>query len=101
MSEIISSGKLVGATLLIADIVQTLPSYPDGRRPRPRTAARRLAPILQLVSRGPNGSLGNGATYRIVPPIIPGLPLHTQDIVEIPHDEEWLLQSIEKMTTKL
>ncbi|MBV9125677.1 MAG: hypothetical protein JO112_20195 [Planctomycetes bacterium] len=68
-----------------------VPRYPDGRMPRPRTVVRRLAPVLELVSRGPNGSLGRGSTWRVVP---------NRDVGpdDIPTDEEWLLQSAERMS---
>ncbi len=89
--EILDMPGMVGTTVSIEDLTRALPCYPDGRRPRPRAAARRLAPILELVSRGPNGSLGKGASYRIVEPDV-------DDIVE--HgwiDEEWIAEGIERM----
>lgn len=67
-----------------------VPDYPDGRRPRPRTVARRLSPILTLVSRGPNGSLGRGATYRVVPSREVGPD-------DIPSDDEWLTAAAAKV----
>jgi hypothetical protein len=77
----------------IEELTERLPCYPDGRRPRPRAAARRLVHILELVCRGPNGSLGHGATYRIVRPPEP-VPEHTLI------DDDWIQQSVERMLGK-
>ena len=81
---------LVGSQVEMGELTQTLPCYPNGRRPKARTAARRLAPILELVERGSNGSLAR-ATYRIVRP---------PDAREAPADpfvdEEWLEQAIQR-----
>lgn len=75
------------------ELTQIVPDYPDGRRPRPRTVARRLAPVLTLIERGPNGSLGRGATYRIVP----GRSVGPDDI---PSDDEWLLQAADRVKSR-
>ena len=90
---------LVGRTLTIEEITQIVPSYPDGRRPRPMTAARRLGRILELVSRGPNGSRSRGATYRIL--AIPDpTPLMREDVedIAIRSDRGWLLEQVKRMT---
>ena len=89
-SELSFRSDLVGRDLTVEELTQTVPDYPNGRRPRARTVARRLAPILTLVSRGPNGSLGRGAVYRI----IPGREVGPEDI---PTDDEWLLEAAARM----
>lgn len=68
-----------------------VPSYPDGRRPRPRTVIRRMTAVLEIVSRGPNGSLGRGSVWRVIPNREVGPD-------DIPSDDEWLLASAERMT---
>lgn len=76
-----------------------IPSYEDGRRPRPRAVARRMASILELVSRGPNGSRGRGATYRIkAPASIESIGRDDVNDVAIGSDEKWLLEQVERMT---
>lgn len=85
---------LVGTEVTIEALTESLPSYPDGRRPRARAAARRLRSILELVSRGPNGSRGKGAVYRIVRP---------PEQAPVEHsliDEDWLKESIERIVEK-
>lgn len=68
-SELGLYGILVGSTYSVEELAQMLPPYPNGARPKARTAMRRLtdAGALELVERGPNGSLGRGARYRILP----------------------------------
>jgi hypothetical protein len=75
-------------------------AYPDGRRVRPRTVSRRLAPILELIERGPNGSRGRGATYRIRPLPTQGEPSERTDVPDdvIGSDHQWLLEQVERMT---
>ncbi len=99
-SELLLVPGLVGRTLPIEEIAGMLPAYPDGGRPRTRTAARRMSSILELVSRGPNGSRGNGATYRIVAPMIASEPIGRDDVpdVVIGSDNRWLLEQVERMT---
>ena len=58
--ELLMRPGLVGQEVTIEELTEGLPCYPDGRRPRPRAAARRLRHVLELVSRGPNGSRGKG-----------------------------------------
>ena len=72
-----------------------LPPYPNGTRPRPRTAVRRLeqAGALELVERGPNGSKGKGARYRILPERPP--PPAAEPLVE---NERYLEDAVERMT---
>lgn len=76
-----------------------VPCYPGGRRPRQRTVARRLHRILELVERGPNGSLGRGATYRIVGNMR-AAPVGRQDVADetVRPADEWLLDAVERMT---
>ncbi len=95
-SKISRNTGLVGRTLTIEELTQIVPGYPDGRRPRPRTVARRLMHVLELVQRGPGGSLGRGATYRILSP----LPDRAPDGGEAPiaTDRKWLLEQVERMT---
>jgi hypothetical protein len=90
---------LVGRTLTIEEITQLVPSYPDGRRPRPMAVARRMRCILELASRGPNGSRSRGARYRIlaIPTPTPVAREDVEDIV-IRSDRKWLLEQIERMT---
>ena len=92
---------LLGRVMSIEDIAALVPSYPDGRRPRPRAASRRLRPILELVERGPNGSLGRGATYRIVAPG-PMAPVGRADVDddEITPADDWLCDAVGRMTRK-
>lgn len=85
---------LVGTEVTIEELTEGLPCYPDGRRPRPRAAARRLRPILELVRRGPNGSRGKGAVYRVV------RPPEEQGIEHGLIDEGWLLESVKRVLGK-
>lgn len=93
MSELSSPGSLGGQVLSIEEITERVPSYPDGRRPRPRAVARRLRPVLELVERGPNGSRGKGATYRILTP-------RTEEPSEdaVVADLDWLEAAARRMT---
>lgn len=72
-----------------------IPDYPDGRRPRQRTVARRMLELgaIQLLERGPNGSLGKGATYRILPEQPPAPA--AGPVVE---NEDYLAKAVERMT---
>jgi len=84
----------------IEEVLVHVPCYPDGRRPRARAAARRLRPILELVERGPNGSLGRGATYRITaaaPPHPDGVRTDIEDQGIAPADD-WLADAVRRMT---
>jgi hypothetical protein len=96
-SEICHDLDLVGRPLTIEEITQTLPRYPDGRRIRPRTAARRLLEYgaIELVERGPNGSLGRGAKYKILPER-PSPP--AGDVEPMPDNAEFLEDAVERMT---
>lgn len=91
-----SFGVVVGSTFTIEEITQMWPSYPDGRRPRPRTVARRLLELnaIELVERGPNGSLGKGAKYKVLPerslPPDAGEPMLD--------NEDFLRDAVERMT---
>jgi len=89
---------LRGRILPIEDLVTMLPDYPDGRRPRARAAARRLRRVLELVERGPNGSLGRGASYRLRPP--PERPLRVPDTSDeaIEPATDWLEDAVRRMT---
>lgn len=95
-----SDPDLVGRTLTIEEIASRVSSYPDGRSVRPRTASRRLAPILELVERGPNGSRGRGATYRIRALPAQADPPERDDVADvvIGSDHQWLLEQVERMT---
>lgn len=98
-SEITRPGGLVGRTLSIEELTELIPSYPDGRRPRPRAVARRLGRVLRLVERGPNGSRGRGAIYQVVaPPPPPDAGRDDVEADEVPTDLEYLEQVIRKMT---
>lgn len=89
--EIASRPGWLGTIRTIEEIVQSLPRYPDGRQVmRGRVAARRLSDALELVSRGPNGSLGIGATYRIVMP--------PTDVGHELIDEGWLEEAAGRMS---
>lgn len=96
-SEICHDADLVGKELSIEVITQTLPRYPDGRKIRSRTAARRLIEYgaMVLVERGPNGSLGKGAKYKILPE--PSLAPAAEPVVE---NADYLAKAVERMTTE-
>ena len=102
MSEIISKDGMVGKIISIEELSQMISRYPTGGAVRPRTVARRLRQILELVERGPNGSLGKGATYKIVNLPAPLESIARSDTIddEIKCDNDWLEQSIERMTRK-
>ena len=100
-SRISSDPSMVGRTMTIEELTSDIASYPDGRRVRSRTVSRRLSHILELVERGPNGSRGRGATYRILPSpggVIP--PPERGDVTDvvIGSDKDWLLAQVERMT---
>lgn len=91
--------SLAGRTLSIEEIAAALPSYPDGRRARPRVAARRLRAVLRLVERGPNGALGRGATYEVLAARAPEPP--ARDDIEdqaIEPADGWLADAVRRMT---
>ena len=98
-SEITGPGGLVGRTLTIEELTQLIPSYPDGRRPRPRAVARRLGRVLRLVERGPNGSRGRGARYQVVPPP-PPIDAGRADVPpdEVATDHDYIAAAVERMT---
>lgn len=101
-SDLHLSPGMVGKVVSTEELVQIIPAYPDGRRPRARAAVRRLRRILELVERGPNGSLSRGAKYRIVPliqtpSVMDSIDPELDTVVEL--DLDWLEQSIERMTT--
>ena len=62
---------MVGQTLTVEELLNVLPDHRDGRRPRGKTAVRRLRHRLEVVFRGPNGVLGRGSTLRVLPPPAP------------------------------
>lgn len=101
MSEMLARPGLVGRTLSIEELAGMVPRYESGGRPRPRAVAKRLSPILELIERGPNGSRGRGATYRIVDRRVESTagPARTdvEDVV-IGSDTDWLLAQVERMT---
>lgn len=100
MSWCTGEGGLVGRTLSIEELSGVIPSYPDGRRARPRTVARRLRPILELVERGPNGSRGRGATYRVMAIPVPPDLKEREDVGddEIAPASDWLDEAVRRMT---
>lgn len=71
------------------------PMYPDGRTVRPRAAARRLLEMnaIELIERGPNGSLGRGAKYKVLPE--PSLAPAGDPVVE---NADYLEKAVERMT---
>ena len=97
-----SDTNLIGKVFTIEELSQmNILRYKDGAYPRGKTIARRLKPILELISRGPNGSLGKGAIYKIKGAIIVKEDIQIRgDIknVEIAVADEWLKESIERMT---
>jgi hypothetical protein len=93
-SEMHLYGILVGMVFSIEEITQMVPAYPDGRRPAPRTVARRLLEYgaIELVERGPNGAKGRGAKYKILPE--PSLA-PAEPVVE---NNDYLEKAVERMT---
>lgn len=97
LSEITGPSGLVGSTLSVEELTELIPSYPDGRRPRARAVVRRLRSVLELVSRGPNGSLGRGATYRVLPALPkPRAPAADDDVLAL--NEDYIAAAVERMT---
>lgn len=94
-SEVGGPAGLVGTLLTIEELTERIPCYPDGRRPRTRTVARRLRSILELVSAGPNGSRSVGATYRVMAYVPP--PSYVSD-EGMAIDEDWLAAAADRMT---
>lgn len=95
-SEMHLYGLLVDMVFTIEEITQMVPVYPDGRVPRPRTVARRLTELcaIELVERGPNGSKGIGAKYKILPePTLP--PAMESEMID---NKDFLEQAVERMT---
>jgi hypothetical protein len=94
-STVSKQGERVGTTWTIEEITQMIPDYPDGRRPRPRTVSRRLLELgtIELIERGPNGSLGKCAKYRILPELPPAPA--AGPVVE---NEDYLAKAVERMT---
>ena len=90
---------MVGETYSISDLTEMMPCYPDGRKARPRTVSRRLLELgaIELVERGPNGSLSRGATYKILPER-PSPP--AGDVEPLPDNAEFLEDAVERMTTR-
>ncbi len=99
VSEVLLLPNIIGRTLSIEDLSQIVSAYPGGNKPRGRTVARRLAPILTLISRGPKGSLGIGATYTIKNIDAEPASEITAEFDALAPDDEWLKQSVKKMTT--
>lgn len=73
-----------------------IPDYPTGTRPRNRTIARRLEEYgaIELVERGPNGSKGKGARYRILPEKMTPAPAADPVIDNVGYLED----AVERMT---
>ncbi len=99
VSRMGSFGILVGHTYTAEELAELFPSYPDGRRPRPRTVVRRLRELeaIQLVERGPNGSLSKGATYKVLPER-PSPP--AGEVEPLPDNAEFLEDAVERMTSR-
>jgi hypothetical protein len=85
----------VGSVLPIEEIAQKVPAYPDGRRPVPRTVARRLLEYgaIELVERGPNGAKGRGAKYKVL-----SRPSIAHPIESIVENSDYLREAVERMT---
>jgi hypothetical protein len=101
MSVITSDPTMVGKVVTIEELSQMdVVKYEGGASPRGRTVARRLKPILELLERGPNGSLGIGAIYRIKSREVAEISSGRSDIDdnEISVASDWLQESIERMT---
>jgi hypothetical protein len=96
ISKLGSYGILVGTIYTVEEITQMIPSYPDGRKARPRTVARRLATCLSLVERGPNGSKSRGARYLVLQE--PRRPSMQEGDEPVRVDEDWLNDAVDKMT---
>ena len=96
LSELSSREDLVDTLVTCEGLVALIEGSPlsDGRRVRTMNVVRRLAPMLELVERGPNRSLSRGATYRIVRPPSP------PETLEIGGDG-WLETAIDKMCGKV
>lgn len=94
-SELTSTQVLVGHTFSIERLTELISAYPDGRRPRTRTVARRLLELnaIELVERGPNGSKGKGAKYKILPES--SLAPAGDPLID---NEDFLEKAVERMT---
>lgn len=95
VSEMGMHGLLPDMILTIESITQMIPAYPDGRKPRPRTVARRLTELqaIELVERGPNGSRGKEAKYKILS--APTLPTAEEPFID---NNDFLEQAVQRMT---
>lgn len=91
--DLFSKPGMIGKIVSIEELTAMIPDYPDGRRPRPRAVARRLKPYIDVISRGPRGSLGKKSTFIIRS--FPNEPIREDAIRQ---DDEWLLESVMKMT---
>lgn len=98
VKDFLSSGEFIGKVFTIEEIAALVPKYPDGRSVRPRAASRRLKPILELISRGPNGSLGKGATYKIIgKPVKVEVKMNSAETNVILSDDEYIQASIARI----
>ena len=92
-------GAKVGEVYGISELTEMMPCYPTGNHARPHTVARRLLELnaIELVERGPNGSLSRGARYRILPEraILPPAEDPVMD------NADFLEKAVERMTREM
>ena len=95
-SALTSMPGLMGKVVSVDELVALIVGLPGADPPRVRnhTVVRRLRPILELVERGPNGSLSRGASYRIVQPPPPPEPDEFLN-------ERWLIDAADRMGGKI
>ncbi len=94
LATLSSREDLWGTMVTPDDLVALIPQDPNKPKTMRRAVVRRLAPMLELVSRGPNGSRSIGAIYRIVRP--PTKPPSSAD--EIGTDDDFLAHAAARMT---
>jgi hypothetical protein len=89
-------GPIFPQWISIEVLTTSVRAYPDGRRPKARTVARRLLQYgaIELVERGPNGSLSKGAAYKILPERPPA-PAPDSEMIQ---NSDYLEQAVERMT---
>lgn len=103
VAEVLQTNKnIVGKVFSIEDLCKLIPLYPDGRKVRPRTIPRRLKKILELVSRGPNRSLGRGSFFKIKEKsfIENDLLNSKEQYDKIQLDVDFINKAIDRMTKK-
>lgn len=65
-AEVILDAR-VSEIVTIEEIIKWMPPYKNGSAPFGKTIAAALSHRLEIVERGPNGSLGKGARFKILP----------------------------------